>query len=448
MALFPPNAPFFKMEVDDITSQELTQQAGLADEVNRALGGFVRRVMTDVEARALRADLYEYLRLNVTTGNATLYVPEEGRSRVYRLDRYVCKRDPAGTVLEWIGLDKVARASLPPDIASAIPAGQRSAEGAVVADELVDLYTYLYLTEEGNYQVQQEVEEVLVKGSEGTFPASRVPYIIGRFTKVDGEDYGRGLVEEYLGDLSHMESLSKSVREFVAIASRVTPIVRPGGTIKPKMLTEAENGVPIVADPDDVSFLQIERYNDFRVAKEMLGELGQSLSYAFLMNTAIQRPGERVTAEEIRYMARELEDTLGGAYSLQAVDLQLPLASILIGHLEDRKSLPELPGGVVSPKVVTGMDALGRGNDLSNLMQFREMIAGTPAESTVKWDGFALRVANGLNVETEGLMMSPEEIQQQQQQQQMQAMVEQLGPNAVNQIGGMAQKAMEEPTGG
>jgi hypothetical protein len=146
-------------------------------------------------------------------------------------------------------------------------------------------------------------------------------------------------------------------------------------------------------------------------------------------------------------MARELEDTLGGTYSVQSVDLQLPLAKVLIAHLEKRKSLPALPPNVASPKVVTGMDALGRGNDLSNLMQWKALIADTPAMADVKWDKFALRTATGLNVETEGLVMTPEEKQAQQQQQQMMQMMSQLGPNAVNQLGGIAQKQMEAPSG-
>ncbi len=210
---------------------------------------------------------------------------------------------------------------------------------------------------------------------------------------------------------------------------------------------KAANGEPILGNKEDVSFLQIERYNDFRVAKEMISELTQRLSFAFLMNTAIQRPGERVTAEEIRYMARELEDTLGGTYSVQSVDLQLPLARVLIAHLERRGSLPELPKNVASPRVVTGMDALGRGNDLSNLLQWKALIMDTPAVQDVKWDKFAQRAANGLNVETEGLVLTPEEKAAMQQQQQAMQMMETLGPNAVNQLGGMAQKQMETPNG-
>lgn len=452
MALFPPNAPFLKMEVDDLTAAEMTGQQGLKDEIDKAFSQFVRRVMTDVESRALRADLYEAFRLLVATGNATLYVPEDGRARVYRLDRYVVRRDPAGNLLEWVAKEPIARAAVPEEIRNKIAADpsvdQPTKQGPVqteASDEMLDLYTHVVRNAEGSFDIYQEVGGEIIKGSEGTYLPEVFPFLVLRYNKVDGEHYGRGLIEEYLGDLVHLESLSKAVREFVAISARVIPILNPNGTMTARDLVEAKNGQPIIGDPQDVKFLQIERYNDFRVAESMITKLEQRLSFAFLMNTAIQRPGERVTAEEIRFMARELEDTLGGTYSVQSVDLQLPLANILIRHLESRGSLPELPKNVATPKVVTGMDALGRGNDLSNLLQWKSLIMDTPAVEDVKWDKFAQRAANGLNVETEGLVLTPEEKQALQQQKQMMQMMQELGPNAVNQMGGIAQKSMEAP---
>lgn len=451
MALFPPNAPFMKMGVDDMTAAELTGEQGLMDEIDKAFSQFVRRIMTDVEARALRSDLYEVFRHLVMSGNATLFLPEEGRGRVYRLDKYVCKRDPSGNLLEWIAKEPIAKAALSEEIRNKInletpddPPKKQGSVQTAPSDETLDLYTHLILNEEGQYDVYQEVEGEIVQGTEGTYLAEELPFLVLRYNKGDGEDYGRGLIEEYLGDLIHLESLSKAMREFVAIAARVIPVINPNGTLTAKALTEAKNGQPVVGNPEDLTFIQIERYHDFRVAKETADEIKQELAFAFLMNTAIQRPGERVTAEEIRYMARELEDTLGGVYSLQSVDLQLPLARCLIAHLEARRSLPELPPNVATPQIVTGMDALGRGNDLSNLVQWKALIMGTPAENDVKWERFALRAANGLNVETEGLMLSDEERQQRDQAAQRAQMMEQLGPNAVNQLGGMAQKGMEQ----
>lgn len=451
LALFPPNAAFLKMEVDDMTAEEMSGTAGAKDEVDKALSAFVRRVMTDVEGRALRSDLYEVFRLLVVTGNAMLYVTEEGRCRVYRLDKYTVKRDPAGTVLEIVTQEPIAEAALPEEVRKALPQ-QGAAVAAPTAGGLVtsaaskpfELHTHVVLTE-GMYQVYQEIEGIVVAGSEGSYLPAELPFLPLRYNKVDGEDYGRSLIEEYLGDLIHLESLSKSIREFVAIAARVIPLVNPNGSTDVKDLVNAANGVPISGVRDDVTFLQIERYNDFRVAKEMSDELKSGLAFAFLMNTAIQRPGERVTAEEIRFMARELEDTLGGFYSVQSVELQLPLSAILIKNLERRGSLPKLPAGIVSPKVVTGMDALGRGNDLSNLVQLKQLVMDTPAVSSFNWQGYALRCANSLNIETAGIILSPEEVAAEQQRQQMQQMAEKLGPQAISQLGGMAQTQMETP---
>jgi len=445
MALFPPNAPYLKMEVDAITAMEMAEQEGVKDEIDKAFSQYVRRIIADFEARNLRSSLYGVFRQLVICGNATLYIPPEGKARVYRLDNYVVSRDPVGNLMEWVGVERVSKNALPEEIAKQMPQESSSQSEGNGEQDFIDLYTYVGLNEAGHYNVWQEVNSIILNGTEGEFAPDELPFLVLRYNKVDGESYGRGLLEEYLGDLVHLETLAKSLREFVAISSRVIPLINPNGTLTAKDLVSAQNGEPIIGTRDEITFLQIERYNDFRVAKEMMDKLEQGLSFAFLMNSAIQRTGERVTAEEIRYMARELEDTLGGVYSLLSVELQLPLALIQINNLERLGSLPELPPNMASPKVVTGMDALGRGNDLSNLMQFLEIIGGSPAAQNLKWEQITLRLANGLNIETDGLLLSQEEIAQMQQQQQLQAMMQQALPNAVNQLGGMAREQMNNP---
>jgi hypothetical protein len=41
--------------------------------------------------------------------------------------------------------------------------------------------------------------------------------------------------------------------------------------------------------------------------------------------------------------------------------------------MQQAKRLPSLPKGVVKPTIVTGMEALGRGNDLNKIRQFIEV---------------------------------------------------------------------------
>ncbi|MDV7399213.1 portal protein, partial [Arthrospira platensis SPKY1] len=103
----------------------------------------------------------------------------------------------------------------------------------------------------------------------------------------------------------------------------------------------------------DVEVFQLEKYNDFQVAKATADDIEKRLSYAFMLNSAVQRGGDRVTAEEIRYVAGELEDTLGGVYSLLSQELQLPLVKILLKELQATSKIPNLPKEAVEPAIAT-----------------------------------------------------------------------------------------------
>ena len=48
--------------------------------------------------------------------------------------------------------------------------------------------------------VNKELEGEIVPGSEGSYPKNKSPFLALRFTHIDGEDYGRGFVEEYIGE--------------------------------------------------------------------------------------------------------------------------------------------------------------------------------------------------------------------------------------------------------
>ena len=86
-----------------------------------------------------------------------------------------------------------------------------------------------------------------------------------------------------------------------------------------------------------------------------------------MLNSAVQRNAERVTAEEVRFMAQELETSLGGVYSILSQELQLPLIKILIFRMEKQGRMPVFPKNVIKPQIITGMEALGRGQDLNKL---------------------------------------------------------------------------------
>ena len=123
---------------------------------------------------------------------------------------------------------------------------------------------------------------------------------------MDGNDYGRSFVEELYGDLKSLEALTGAIVEGSAASAKLLFMVRPNGTTKARSIADAPNGAIISGAAEDVTTLQAQKFNDFRVAQETMQTITERLAYSFLLNSSVQRQAERVTAEEVRYMAQEL----------------------------------------------------------------------------------------------------------------------------------------------
>lgn len=419
LALMPPNSSFFRFMVDDYTLEELTQQEGMRAEVEEALAKIERAVQFAIESQALRVSVSEALKQLLVSGNVLLYLSEKGNGiKVFRLDRYVVQRDPMGSVLHIIVEESVSPNVLPEATRERLKALPEKGKGK---NKSVCIFTHIKRTPK-EWEVYQEVEGERLEGSEGTYPLDKSPWIPLRFTKVDGEDYGRGYVEEYYGDLRSLEALSQALVEGSAAASKVLFLVNPNGLTDQRTVSEAPNGAVRSGNAADVTTLQLNKYADFRVPMEMIGEISQRLAFAFLMNTAVQRGGERVTAEEIRYMAGELEDALGGVYSILSQEFQLPLVKRLVHQLEKTNKIPALPEGTVEPTITTGIEALGRGHDLNKLDVFiggaLQTLGAEQVAQYLNVGDYLTRRATALGLDTKGLIRSAEEIEAERQQQQ------------------------------
>jgi hypothetical protein len=112
--------------------------------------------------------------------------------------------------------------------------------------------------------------------------------------------------------------------------------------------------------------------------------------------------------------------------------------SILMANMERQSRLPVLPKGVVKPTITTGIEAIGRGNDVARLTEFVQTISMLGPEVVAQYlnvSDFIKRVAVSKQIDAEGLIKSEEQMAQEQQQAQMMAMAERAAPNAVNKLG-------------
>lgn len=438
LTLFPANAPFFRLAIDDFTIEKLTQQEGMRAKVEEGLNKIERSVMNEIEGTAIRVGVFEGLKHLIVSGNVLFYLPPDGGVRVFHLDRFVVRRDPMGNVLDIITKEDVARDALPDGVVPPEEGTQKPGD-----EKDVELFTHIY-RDGKKWRVYQEVRGQRIPNTDGAYPIDKCPWIPVRLTKIDGENYGRGYVEEYLGDVKTLEGLSQAMVEGSAAAAKVLFLVKPNGTTSIDDVAEAESGAFREGNKEDITVLQLEKFNDFRVVMDMMNSITERLSFAFLLNSAVQRNGERVTAEEIRFMANELETALGGLYSVLSQELQLPFVKRIMYQMEKQKRLPTLPSGVVKPVVVTGIEALGRGNDLNRLIQFSQIaVEAAQLPPELNKDDFLTRAGTALGIDMKGLVKTPEQIAQEQQQAQMMAMAQQLGPNAINALGGVVKQGMQ-----
>lgn len=442
LALLPPNSPFFRLVVDRLVLQQEGQEE-LKTEIEQALADIEKATMEDIETSGDRVVIFETLKHLIVGGNSLLYVGEDG-TRMYPLTQYVIKRDPMGNTLEIVIHEVVSPDALDPDFLPKLRT-KSDYKNRTQNEKTIHLYTHVKRIK-NEWHVYQECLGETIPGTTGTFPIDALPFIPLRFNSIDGEDYGRSYVEEYLGDLTSLEGLTQAIVEGSAAAAKMLILVDPNGTTRAKTIAEAPNGAVREGKAADVTTLHLDKFADFRVAYEAIGRIEQRMEFAFLLNTSIQRNGERVTAEEIRYMAGELEDALGGVYSILSQEFQLPYVNVRLNRLQRSGKLPELPKDIVKPTIVTGVEALGRGHDRSKLVQFIGTIGqALGPEGLGRYihpDEVIARLAVADGIDPEGLVKTKEEIAQEQQQAMMAQMVETLGPDAMR----MAAQGVAMPT--
>ena len=451
LSLFPVNATFARMQLGDAELEDLAKATGQQGDAIRTVvaEGLMKienRLKRWMEAKAIRPVMDPVFKHLIVGGNTCLQVDAVFGGRMYSLEKYVVRRDPTGFVIEAIIKEPVDLDALPDEVrklaGDKIAQANNSAMGA--SKSQLAIYTWIkWDAKAAQYKVHQEFEGKKVPNSEGSYPKDKMPFLFLRWSYVEGEDYGRSYIEQYYGDLMSLETLTKSVTLASKVTGKAVVLVRPGGVTNARTLAKAETGDVVAGSLEDVGMLQFDKWADLRASMEMIKSLEQRLAFAFLLNSAIQRNGERVTAEEIRYMAGELDDALGGTYAMFAQHLQLPFALALMAELQKPKAkefkLPALPPGV-NPVIVTGMEALGRGHDLQKLDAFlggMAQLMGPQVLQYINISELMSRRAVALDLDISNLIRSEEEIAAEREQQMQLEMMNRLGPQVINQAGQM-----------
>jgi hypothetical protein len=441
LGLLPPSTSFFKLQLDD-SKLGVEIPAEAKSELDLSFAKIERMIMESIAASTDRVQIFSAIKHLVVTGNALLYMNKDGM-KMYPLNRYVVERDGNGNVTEIVTRERVNRKLLGPEFEN--PKQLSVVDNSVGSkfEKDVDVYTCVKLTKKG-WTWYQEADDKVLPNSYGKAPKDKSPWLPLRFVTVDGEDYGRSRVEEFLGDLRSLEALMQALVEGSAAAAKVVFTVSPSSTTKPASLANAGNGAIIQGRPDDIGVVQVQKQADFRTAFDLAGVLEKRISEAFLILNV--RQSERTTAEEVRMTQMELEQQLGGLFSLLTSEFLIPYLNRKMLDLTRSKQIPALPKGLVNPTIVAGINALGRGQDRESLIQFVTTIAQTMGPEALQQflnpDEAIKRLAAAQGIDILNLVKGMEQIKGEQQQ----AMQKQMQMSMVNQSAQMLSAPLMDPS--
>ena len=358
MALFQPSRPFFRLNLTD-EQRESVIEGGVAEaKIDEALANAERAAMRELETINARTVLTDTILNLIITGNALVYMPSGGKLHMYSLRDYVIIRNLRGNIVKIIVRESKAVKALGDELAATAKAHGYEDEAEVT------LYTGIQVTGEGKFVVWQEMEDICYSHrTVGVETENTLPWIPLTWNLLMGKDYGTGLVENYAGDFHSLSTFAEAILDYGTVITDLKYLVDPAGMTDVREITETPSGGYVHGREEDISILTpaVAQAADFLSNQFSMTE--RRIGAAFLMNSAVTRDAERVTAEEIRQQAQELEGSLGGVYSRLATELQQPLARRLLSRLSN-----ELKD--IEPTIVTGLESLSRNSELDRMRAF------------------------------------------------------------------------------
>lgn len=423
MALLPPSTSSFRYVPNPAELAALT--GGLDDniaKVHQQLSTNVATVNAEIELQQIRSTLFDIIVQQLIVGSVICEKVKDGRKgmKLHTLRSYVVSLDQQGLPYKMCIVEKVT--TLP--------------DGVTPKEDKDEYELYTMLTKDFDRDVwvmTQETEGVLV-GKELTYTSDDdLPFRYLGWTWMVGDQYHRPYSEDYYQDLQQLDKLTKLLTDGAIIQAKMVIFVNErGGRTRKDDVALSKNGDVIDGDGADVTTFKSEKNFDFQIPAEREANLKRQLAQAYLMSESVTRDAERVTAEEIDFLARELESSsLAGIYSKMALLWsKWNVHQIMLELKITFKS--------IEVEILTGLDALGRSQEAQKLDRLLQRAATMDMLQWFKPSEALNRYAAFEGVPTEGLMKTPAEVQKEQQATQQQAAQQALVESAASSAGSQA----------
>lgn len=418
-ALFPQGAPFFRF----VDSDELANVVG-----ELGIQGEVPSVQAEIE-QAASAQVYkdnEYAeklhatKLLMVTGTALEYRDKQRqRSHVYSIRDFAVKRNGSGDVMLIVLRERICVGDLPEEY--------RVQYDNKADYEDLELYTGVCReVRDGGavvYKVYQEIDNKPV-GEPSYYPEKQCPYTVLTWNLVNGEHYGRGLVEDYAGEFAKLSELSKALTLYEVEAMRFVNMSNSASGVDIDEFNDASTGDIVQTRQQSgtnpgVWAYEGGQYQKIQVMQAEIASIERRLARAFMYggNT---RDAERVTAYEIRQNAQEAQEALGDAYSQLSSTWLTKLAYLYCLELYPQMQ-PLLDLQAMTLNIVVGTAALNKAAQNDRLLeatQSLQLIAPVLSQLTKRTNVDALidTVFDSFGIKSSSFFYTEEQLKQMQQQ--------------------------------
>lgn len=413
-AMFAPSRPFFRVTEGKATKKSMMEANIPETQLGAILAKMERDGALQLDKMGQRPKLYQACRHLVVTGSA-LMILDKDIIRIMGLKYWCVKRNARGEVHTLIIRERLAFDELEEKVKDKLRDLYHN------TDSIVSHYRLIKKTPQGYRMTQHVDEHELGNDFAMRWTEAKMPYRVLSWDLADESDYATGLVEEYIGDFEAASVLSEAVVTGAVVGTEFRWVANPSGMTSIEDFRNSVNGDVIPGNAKDVNAISPPVGEAVKIAQAVNQGYEQRIARGFLMGSAVTRQAERVTAEEIRLTAMELESSFGGVYSALAPSMQGPIALWMLSAADT-----PIAGTDLGVLVLTGLDALSRNGDLENLKQAILTLGGLmqvpeQLQNRIKWEDLAEFVGQGCGVDLKRFVMDDATYQQVVAQQQAQA---------------------------
>lgn len=277
------------------------------------------------------------------------------------------------------------------------------------------------------------------------------PFIVARYMKVAGEEYGRGPLVTAISDIKTLNKTLELVLKNASLSIAGVYTAADDGVLNPQNVKIQPGAVISVArngGPQGASLTPLPKAGDFNTSQIVINDLRMNIKKILMDDTLPPDNMSARSATEIAERTRELATNLGSAFGRLITETMVPIVARTM-FVMDQQGIIDLPLKVNGAQVkVTPVSPLAQAQklqDVNTVVQYMQIAnqMGPQGQATISVPRVLEFISANLGIDS-NLLNTPEEQQMfmEQMQQAMMAQQQQGQPQAV-QDGGALEGALQ-----